>query len=169
MTNEIKEILDIFKQVDLETDVGGCSNCPRRKDKNRTCVGCLNNAKDKLLDYITNLQEEDERLKLNQTKKVFDTIGGLIKNSETCSYRYLIYDLLGFQEKDYVDLMSGLSITNMLVAYEDYKQRIDKAIEYINRFESIKAYYEYEECGYTEYNYDEDFKQDLLDILRGDE
>ncbi|MBO7526482.1 MAG: hypothetical protein J6T74_01140 [Clostridia bacterium] len=62
MTNEIKEILDIFKQVDLETDVGGCSNCPRRKDKNRTCVGCLNNAKDKLLDYITNLQEENERL-----------------------------------------------------------------------------------------------------------
>ena len=61
MTNEIKEILDIFKQVDLEADVGGCSNCPR-KDKNRTCIGCLNNAKDKLLDYITNLQEEKQRL-----------------------------------------------------------------------------------------------------------
>ena len=62
MNDEIKEILDIFKQVDLEVDVGGCSNCPRIKNKNRTCIGCLNNAKDKLLDYITNLQEERERL-----------------------------------------------------------------------------------------------------------
>ena len=52
---------------------------------------------------------------------------------------------------------------------EILQQRIDKAVEYINGFESIKAYYEYEECGYTEYNYDESFKQDLLNILRGDE
>lgn len=132
MTNEIKEILDIFKQVDLEADVGGCSNCPRKKDKNRTCIGCLNNAKDKLLDYITNLQNE-----------IFD-LKDTIQNKNDCigAYECII---------------------------EDRDKRIDKAVEYINKFESIKAYYEYEECGYTEYNYDEDFKQDLLNILRGDE
>ena len=44
---------------------------------------------------------------------------------------------------------------------------IDKAIEYINKCENIKAYYEYiDEDGYDEYNYDEDFKKELLDILK---
>ena len=48
-----------------------------------------------------------------------------------------------------------------------YKELIDKAIEYINKYESIKAYYEYiDEDGYDEYNYDEDFKKELLDILK---
>ena len=40
-------------------------------------------------------------------------------------------------------------------------------VEYINKFENIKAYYSYIECGYEEYNYDEDFKKELLDILKG--
>ena len=52
---------------------------------------------------------------------------------------------------------------------EQLQQRIDIAIEYINKYESIKAYYEYEECGYEEYNYDNDFKDDLLEILEGKE
>ena len=48
-----------------------------------------------------------------------------------------------------------------------YKEVIDKAIKYINKYESIKAYYEYiDEDGYDEYNYDEDFKKELLDILK---
>ena len=47
------------------------------------------------------------------------------------------------------------------------KEVIDKVIEYINKYESIKAYYEYiDEDGYDEYNYDEDFKKELLDILK---
>ena len=47
------------------------------------------------------------------------------------------------------------------------KEVIDNTIEYINKYESIKAYYEYiDEDGYDEYNYDEDFKRELLDILK---
>ena len=47
------------------------------------------------------------------------------------------------------------------------KEVIDKAIELINKYESIKAYYEYiDEDGYDEYNYDEDFKKELLDLLK---
>ena len=47
------------------------------------------------------------------------------------------------------------------------KEVIDKVIEKINKYESIKAYYEYiDEDGYDEYNYDEDFKKELLDILK---
>ena len=63
---------------------------------------------------------------------------------------------------------------NLLVSYikklqqqcKKQKEVIDKAIEYINKYESIRAYYEYiDEDGYEEYNCDEDFKSELLDIL----
>ena len=64
--------------------------------------------------------------------------------------------------------------SNLLVSYikelqqESKKQKeiIDRAIKYINKYESIKAFYEYiDEDGYAEYTYDEDFKKELLDIL----
>ena len=49
------------------------------------------------------------------------------------------------------------------------KTKIKNAIEYINKYEDIKAYYEYiDDDGYEEYNYDEDFKKELLHILQGD-
>ena len=49
-----------------------------------------------------------------------------------------------------------------------YKEVIDRIEKYINKYENIKAYYEYiDEDGYDEYNYDEDFKKELLDILKG--
>ena len=47
------------------------------------------------------------------------------------------------------------------------KEVMDNTIEYINKYESIRAYYEYiDEDGYEEYNCDEDFKKELLDILK---
>ena len=63
---------------------------------------------------------------------------------------------------------------NLLVSYikklqqqcKKQKEVIDNTIEYINKYESIRAYYEYiDEDGYDEYNCDEDFKKELLDIL----
>ena len=46
------------------------------------------------------------------------------------------------------------------------KEVIDNTIGYINKYESIRAYYEYiDEDGYVEYDYDEDFKKEILDIL----
>ena len=49
------------------------------------------------------------------------------------------------------------------------KTKIRNAIEYINKYENIKAYYEYiDEDEYDEYNYDEDFKKELLHILQGE-
>ena len=47
------------------------------------------------------------------------------------------------------------------------KTKIENAIEYIKHYETIRGYYEYEECGYDEYNYEEDLKEELLDILKG--
>ena len=50
--------------------------------------------------------------------------------------------------------------------YKKQKEIIDKAIKHINKYESIKAYYEYiDEDGYDEYNCNEDFKKESLDIL----
>lgn len=58
------------------------------------------------------------------------------------------------------------TVKTLLKKYKKQKEVIDKAIELINKYESIKAYYEYiDEDGYDEYNYDEDFKKELLDIL----
>ena len=88
MNDEIKEILEIFKQVDLEQEVGGCYNCPK-KDKDKICIGCLNNAKDKLLDYITDLQQENERLNniINELEEwldsfVIDLLGTIKYNND---------------------------------------------------------------------------------------
>ena len=46
------------------------------------------------------------------------------------------------------------------------KTKIENAIEYIKHYETIRGYYEYQECGYDEYNYEEDLKEELLDILK---
>ena len=49
------------------------------------------------------------------------------------------------------------------------KEVINKAIKCINKYEDIKAYYEYiDEDEYNEYNYNEDFKKELIHILQGD-
>ena len=64
-------------------------------------------------------------------------------------------------------------IDNLILMYEQLQQEnkkqkevINKAIECINKYEIIRAYYEYiDEDGYDEYNYTEDFKSELLDIL----
>ena len=46
------------------------------------------------------------------------------------------------------------------------KTKIENAIEYIKHYETIRGYYEYQECGYDKYNYEEDLKEELLDILK---
>ena len=46
------------------------------------------------------------------------------------------------------------------------KEKIEKIIEYVNHYETIRGYYEYEECGYDEYNYEEDLKEELLDLSK---
>ena len=46
------------------------------------------------------------------------------------------------------------------------KDKFKKVIEYVNHYETIRGYYEYEECGYDEYNYEEDLKEELLELLK---
>ena len=104
-------------------------------------------------------------------------ITGCIKMSEICEYscehnKSRLVSTMNSVNVD--DLMSAIHRlkkvpTNQDLLRENKRQKevIDKAIEYINKYESIKAYYEYiDEDGYEEYNYDENFKKDILDILK---
>ena len=99
----------------------------------------------------------NEKYKFTIDKLV--SIKEIIKNIEETNY---IDGYLGYEDDFYID-----SILYYLKENARLKDKIEKAIEYINEFEDIKAYYSYEENGYEEYNYDEDFKIDLLEILKG--
>lgn len=82
-----------------------------------------------------------------------------------------IYCPLCYFKKKYVNAVSDYETTmaerNKLEQQcKKQKEVIDNTIECINKYESIRAYYEYiDEDGYDEYNCDEDFKKELLDIL----
>ena len=88
---------------------------------------------------------------MNKEEIKIITLGDIFRNLETeeQAFEFLKY------------------IKNLQQENQKYKEVIDKAIECINKYETIKAYYEYiDEEGYDEYNYDEDFKKELLDILK---
>ena len=42
---------------------------------------------------------------------------------------------------------------------------IKEVREFINHYETIRGYYEYEELGYDEYNYDKNIKRDILESI----
>ena len=87
---------------------------------------------------------------MNKEEIKIITLGDIFRNLETKeqAFEFLKY------------------IKNLQQRCKKQKEVIDKAIECINKYESIKAYYEYiDEDGYDEYNYDEDFKKELLDLL----
>ena len=119
-------------------------------------------------------KEYDEEDKRKNPNRDYD---GIIPDAEEVYKRYYEQQkrIKGLQEeRDY--LFDKLSIENQqlkekylnaVADYESEKSKNHNAIEHINKFEDIKAYYSYEEDGYEEYTYDEDFKIDLLEILKG--
>lgn len=107
MTNEIKEILFLLHN-DRLTD----------------------SAKRKLEDYITNLQEENKKLK----EKLKNN--GIVKTCENCEW----FGVCPHSYREY-----------------DYKSKIDKAIEYIEKIFYVKSGLSPKQAT------------DLLEILRGDE
>lgn len=51
--------IEILKQATIETTVGACEKCPR-KDKNKSCIGCLDKAKENVL---VQLQQKENIIK----------------------------------------------------------------------------------------------------------
>ena len=66
-----------------------------------------------------------------------------------------------FMARDFEQIIDTLQQENARL-----KDKIEKIIEYVNHYETIRGYYEYEECGYDEYNYEEDLKEELLEKLK---
>ena len=107
MSEDIKEILDKFRKLEyddyeLEYDI---DQIERKEEK-------------LLLDYITNLQEENEELKMTNLALADDITKNKIIKQE------VLTECCGIP----IGEIPMLTIKN-----DEYKQRIDKAIEYINK------------------------------------
>ena len=99
------------------------------------------------------MTREEIKEYLNRVDKLLDKLTG--EDKET--YTWLIY---GYNQ-------CAKLLNEKEQKVQKQKEVIDRIEKYINKCENIKAYYEYiDEDGYDEYNYDEDFKKELLDILK---
>lgn len=93
-------------------------------------------------------------IRKDQTKKVFDVLAEMI-NGDGGSYRYLIYDELGFMD-GYVDLISGLAITNAICELNEYrnlrnylKQKIKECDDYVKHISQEVRKLKYRTSGKT--------------------
>ena len=157
MTNEIKEIIKLGCEEEIEVKYFA---------KDDSLVNTYMDY-DQLLDYITNLQEENEKLK------------NLYTNDKNHKIDYNYFKVLYSKaDKGIVidDLVYKCEQCRVLYdsaeknSFENYnlQERIDKAIEYINKYE----YQKYCPSPYEKDKYimrEEKEGQDLLNILRGDE
>ena len=121
-------------------------------------------------EYYNQLRFENEML-----QQVVDTNGvpSEVYDYIDCTHRNteLLEENQKLKDRDLIIAaeLTKLQDENIRLKKDSQKQKevIDKAIELINKYENIKAYYEYiDEDDYDEYNYDEDFKKELLDILK---
>lgn len=91
------------------------------------------------------MNRHEYEIRKDQTKKVFDVLAKMI-NGDGGSYRYLIYDELGFMD-GYVDLISGLAITNAICELNEYrnlrnylKQKIKECDDYMKHISQEVTY-----------------------------
>lgn len=95
-----------------------------------------------LLDYTTNLQQENERLETNlgELQNAIDNIGELL------------------------DVPEGMSVEDVYDKVKDYKSRIEKTIEFINEY----CKYNKININGNKY-YDEFILNNVIDMLRGED
>lgn len=93
-------------------------------------------------------------IRKDQTREVFDVLAEMI-NGDGGSYRYLIYDKLGFMD-GYVDLISGLAITNAICELEEcrslksyLKQKIKECDDYMKHISQEVRKLTYRTSGKT--------------------
>ena len=84
----------------------------------------------------------------------------MLKTTITFVNRGICYYQLGVP-KEILDLIIDIQLEN-----EQLENKLNQIKEYVNKYESIRAYYEYIDIDdYSEYNYDENFKEELLEIV----
>lgn len=107
-----------------------------------------------LQQKINQTNQAKYEIRKDQTKKVFDVLAKMI-NGDGGSYRYLIYDELGFMD-GYVDLISGLAITNAICELNEYrnlrnylKQKIKECDDYVKHISQEVRKLTYRTSGKT--------------------
>lgn len=130
--------------ADYETTMAEKNELKRQNNNFKTS---LDESQEVILDYIKENQElkqineehkklngdlrkENQEIRLDQTKKVFHVLTYVLLNGG-CTYRYLIYDLLGFKLENYSDLIEGMNIVNAIATLEEVKKQLkDKTEDY---------------------------------------
>ena len=96
-----------------------------------------------LLDYITNLQKENERLNIEVAKLhiIQEEYGNHIENTHIIDDYQKTYFM---SNKWLIELKDGrfVDINVLNSDYEDYKSRVKKAVEYINKNKKVVSKYE---------------------------
>lgn len=147
---------------------------------------------DKEKYFNLHITEEDVQNAINGMSMLDNYMEQIYKSIEEMRNKYFAENLEVVINKNLIDVFDikqrkhtifgcKVSFDNLpkdisFIVREDYKpsyevleNRINKAIEYINVFESIRAYFEYVDGdGYDGYDYDDNFKKDILEILKGD-
>ena len=121
-------------------------------DNQEKIIRTLQQKINELDTFQTNRTEYE--IRKDQTKKVFDVLAKMI-NGDGGSYRYLIYDELGFMD-GYVDLISGLAITNAICELNEYrnlknylKQKIKECDDYVKHISQEVRKLTYRTSGKT--------------------
>lgn len=121
-------------------------------DNQEKIIRTLQQKINELDTFQTNRTEYE--IRKDQTKKVFDVLAKMI-NGDGGSYRYLIYDELGFMD-GYVDLISGLAITNAICELEEcrnlrnyLKQKIKECDDYVKYISQKVRQLKYRTSGKT--------------------
>ena len=121
-------------------------------DNQEKIIRTLQQKINELDTFQTNRTEYE--IRKDQTKKVFDVLAKMI-NGDGGSYRYLIYDELGFMD-GYVDLISGLAITNAICELEEHrnlrnylKQKIKECDDYVKHISQEVRKLKYRTSGKT--------------------
>ena len=121
-------------------------------DNQEKIIRTLQQKINELDTFQTNRVEYE--IRKDQTKKVFDVLAKMI-NGDGGSYRYLIYEELGFMD-GYVDLISGLAITNAICELNEYrnlrnylKQKIKECDDYVKHISQEVRKLKYRTSGKT--------------------
>lgn len=159
MNKEIKEILD-RKQRSIEHNKAmGLTSIKLQDDE-------------KLLDYITNLQEEIKETNDNATwwqnryngqkqiNKEHRKLNGELRNGYCEIKEKCNKGECDCTNEEYESMAQANMKLRLLL--DDYKSRIDKAIEYINEYQEVLK-----EHNGDWINYKDGFKPYLLNILQG--
>lgn len=163
MNDEIKEILETL---------GGIAS--------GDWIQMLPKEADKLLDYITNLQENYERIynencKLREQHNIDDI--SLLDENERLNTNLQEKQHLIDNIAELIGLEEGSIAEELYDGVKDYKSRIDKTVEYIEThkvsdtitFPLMKKEMEQDVKNCFDYEFNQIYKKDLLNILNGDE